>query len=388
MTTRAADGTIYQSSLMAQPGDYDHERINYPVLGIVTALHVSDDPFNAVTAPTSSQRGSAATCDVYVVGHGNDNPWVIPNVVILPRGPTGVDDFCEDLPRPANFMVDGSQINGNIGSLDLTKIDADWCVVAFIGGSIQSPIMLSWFPHPGNVTDPATFGFPLQPAQSGQSDAKTLNQGRRSFRRVAGLKATVTSQGSLFLDTNESNAKVTGDKDTGRIKRDGRDDGGDVQLDIKKTRQLQVNFNPPVAQPKKQPSLPQANPPDSGPQQDRETKLTAVTLDKKNIEMIAGEVVRLLTNDKNIEIHAKTKVTIMGEDSTDNTLLGSDDASACDHAVSGETFFQNRYDVLVNALKNHTHNTSVGPTDVPVNAAAFPASQSADLSGVVMVKKK
>lgn len=387
MTTRAADGTIYQSSLMSAPGDYDHERINYPVLGVVTALHVSDDPFNAVTVPTSSQRGSAPTCDVYVVGHGNDNPWIIPNVVILPRGPSGVDDFCEDLPRPANFMVDGSKINGNIGSLDLTKIDADWCVVAFIGGSIQSPIMLSWFPHPGNFTDPATFGFPLQPAQNGQSDAKTLDQGRRSFRRTAGLKRTITAQGSLWFDTNESNAEVSADSNKGRIKRKKRDAGGDVQFDLKDTRRMQVNFNPPVALPDDEPSLPQPNPPD-GPQQTRKTDLTAVTLDQKNVEMIAGEVVRLLTNNKNIEIHAKTKVTIMGEDSTDSTILGTDDTSACDHAVSGETFLQNRFDLLVNLFKAHTHNTSVGPTDVPVNASAAQTSQPADLSGVVMVKKK
>lgn len=386
MSTRAADGTVRQSALMTQPGDYEHERINYPVIGVVMNLHVSDDPYNAVTAPTSSQRGSAATCDVYVVGHGNDNPWVIPNVVVLPRGPSGVDDYCEDLPRPSSFMVDGSQLSGNIGALDLTKIDGDWCVVMFVGGSITYPIMMSWFPHPGNFVDPATFGLPLQPAKDGQSDAKTLRQGRRSFRRTAGLKRTVTARGSLWIDTNESNAEVSGDKDKKRLQRKPREEGGDVQVDVKKERRLQVNFNPPVALPDSEPSLPQPNPPD-GPQQERETDLTAVTIDQKTIEMIAGEVVRLITNDANIEIKAKTKVTVVGEDDDDSVLLGSTDTAACDHAMCGETFLQNRYNQLVTALKNHVHPTAVGPTDVPSNAASFPSSQSADLSNAVMVKK-
>lgn len=371
---------------MSNPGDYAHERIYYPVVGVITNLRASDDPSNALTVPTSSQRGYGHTCDVYAIAHGNDNPWIIPNVVILPRGPSGVDDYCEDLPRPASIMADGSKFDGNYGAIDLRKCDGDWGVVLFIGGSTMSPILINWFPHPGNTVDPATFGYALQPAQKGQTDAKTLKQGRRSFRRTAGLKRTVTEQGSLYIDTNESNAQFAGSSSTNQFTRTARDDGGDIQVDVKPARQLQVNFNPPVALPDDAPGTPQPNPP-VGPQQDRKTDSTAVTLDKDTVELIAGEVVRLLAKSKNIEIHAKTKVTVVGDDSTDAVLLGDTDASNCDHAVNGETFFNNRYDMLVQALLVHTHGSAVGPTDVPINAADFPMHQPADLSTLVKVKR-
>lgn len=387
---RTPDGTIMQSGLVARPGDYEHERLNHLVVGVILNVKFSDDPTNPSAIPTEDQRGSQVTCDVMALSHGNDNPWVIPDVVVTPSGPSGVDDFCEDIPRGSTLLIDGSKYDATLRGVDPQKLDGDWCVVGFIGGSIEHPVMLKWWPHPGNTRDPATAGFPVRSGE-GQRNAGTLNQGRRSFRRYAGLKVTVTSKGSVWIDTNESNAEFQGAQ--GGPKRNARDEGGDLQVDMKKTRRLQVNFNPPVPLPKTEPSLPQANPPQG--ERQRETAKTSLTLDQDTIEMIAGKVAKILSNDQNIEIRAKTRVTARGEDATNNTLLGSDDPNACDHAVKGETHqttFNNLVGVVngligfVNGLTLPVSGGSAGPPSVPFPQTAQTMG-AGDLSQAVMVKK-
>lgn len=383
MTMRSADGTIRQSAHQANPHDYAHERLYAPVVGVILRVHSSDDPFNPSAKVQQDQRGYMTTVDVLVVGHGNDNPWLVPNVVVLPSGASGVDDYQEEIPNGCSQMIDGSQYDPTFSGIDITKVDGDWCVIGFIGGSIEQPVMLSWWPHPGNRSDPATAGFPVS-TDNGTQDTGVLKQGRRFFKRYRGTKITITDQGSVFIDTNESNGQVSGS--SSGITRSQTDDGGDVQVDMKPARQLQVNFNPSVPLPTDQPSLPQPNPPQG--EQTRETSSTTMTLDKDTIALIAGQVVQLITNNKNIEIHAKTKVTIKGDDSSDAVLLGDDDASTCDHVINGETFFDNRYDPLIDWILHHKHPTAWGDTAEPDSPMPFPAHhQSADLSVEVKVKR-
>lgn len=358
---RSGDGTVSQSGLMQQPGDYDHERLYAPVVGVVLNVHWSDDPLNASAKPFPDQRGSQTTCDVLAIGHGNDNPWIIPNVTVLPEGPSGVDDFCEAIPRPCSQMTDGSTFDSRLSNIDYTKLDGDYCVILFIGGSIEQPVMIKWWPHPGNRQDPATLGFPVQTPSQGQTNAQTLSQGRRYFRRYRGLKYTITDQGSFFADTNESNSSFTGAE--GGPDRNPSDDGGDIQIDVKKNRQLQVNFNPPVALPKTQPSLPQPNPPQG--EDARATDRTTVTYDKDLIRLLAGKVIEMITSDDYIDLHAKTKVRVHGDDNSDTVLLGDTDPSNMDHALKAETFRDNFYNKLVYAVIHHKHGTPVGPTSEP-----------------------
>lgn len=382
MTQRAIDGTIRQSGLSQNPADYNDERIYYPVVGIVMAVHFSDDPTNALTIPLSNQRGSGVTCDVLVINHGNDNPWFLPNVVVLPSGPSGVDDYCEEIPRPSSLMIDGSAFNSGLNSIDYEKLDGDWCVVEFIGGSSGQPVMMKWWPHPGNRQDPATAGFKLDPPPaSGSADPKTLQQGRRSFKRYAGAKVTVTSEGSFYVDTNESNAEIIGSKSG--VARKKRDKGGDIQVDVKPARKLQVNFNEPVPLPKTEPSLPQPNPPQG--EKSRKTDRTTVTLDKDTINLLAGKICEILTSDDYIDFHAKTKVRLRGDDGNDSIILGDTDPIACDHAVKGETF-----QALMNAFilwaTTHTHSETGTTTGTPIQPFAQTMTAT-HLSQPVMVKK-
>jgi hypothetical protein len=380
------DGSIIQSVHLVNQDDYGNDSMNTNVLGIVLEVFTADHPTNRSAIPTPTQRGARIECRVLIVQDYDDRAWIIPNAVVLPTGPTGIDDFSEHVPRPTTQMIDGSTYDGALVNIDYKKLDGDWCVVSFIGGSTTQPYITGWWPHPSNFEDATTGGVPRQDPGEPSTDTKVLNQGRRMFRRFRGTKFTITSTGSLYLDTNESNSIFSGTSDG--IDRKPRDDGGDIQIDVKPARQLQVNFNPSVALGTAQPSLPQPNPPAAA--QDRETKATTVTWNKKLVEMIAGEVVRLITNDKNIEIFAKTKVTVKGDDGNDSVILGSDDPGACDHAVIGETFMNDRYNKLVAAFNNHMHNTAVGPTAGPTPSGdpipALPMS-TAQLSPAVKVKK-
>lgn len=378
---RGSDGTIHQSGLQRYARDYQHERLNFPVVGIITAVHFSDDPQNTTAKAHTDQRGSAVTCDVIVVGDGTPNPWLLPNVVVLPEGPTGVDDFCESIPRPCSQMIDGSTYDSSLSNVDYEKLDGDWCVVAFIGGSLEQPIMMKWWPHPGNRQDPATAGFPIQTPSQGLTQSNTLDQGRRYFRRFAGTRLTVTAQGSVFLDTNQANSELTGN--SSGVQRKPDDNGGDVQLDVKPARQLQVNFNPSVPLPKTQPSLPQPNPPQG--EQARATDRTTVTLDKDTINLLAGKICEILTSDDYIDLHAKTKVRLHGDDGNNSVILGDTDPANCDHAVKGETF-RTLFNAFINWAIHHIHETPVGPTGEP----EAPFTQTMDdtqLSLPVMVKK-
>lgn len=378
---RHPNGTIGQSGMQQNPRDYQAQRLHFPVVGIVLAVHFSDDPQNATAKSHSDQRGSAVTCDVIVVGDGTVNSWLIPNCVVLPEGPSGVDDFCEAIPRPTTQMIDGSNYKSSLSNIDYNKLDGDWCVVGFIGGSVEMPIILKWWPHPSNRQDPATAGFPVQTPSQGLTDAKTLDQGRRYFRRFAGMKYTVTAEGSVFLDTNESNSDFVGA--AAGPQRQPNDAGGDVQVDVKPSRQAQVNFNAPVPLPKKQPSLPQPNPPQG--EQTRSTDRTTVTLDKDTISLLAGKIAEILTSDDYIDLHAKTKVRLRGDDGDNSVILGDTDPANCDHAVKGETF-RDLFNGFINWSIHHIHPSPVGPTGEP----EAPFTQTMDdtqLSLPVMVKK-
>src|SRR5690348_16300536 len=228
------DGTVMQSGLQCQPDDYEHEHISHPVLGVVLDVYFSDDKHNKDAASKQDLRGSHAEAHVLVINDGFDSPWIIPNVVILPTGGSGWDDFCEELPNPTTGTVDGSQFDSSLQGISPYKLNGDLCIVSFIGGSSHQSVMTNWYPHPANRTDPATRGL---------SGSGALTQNRRIARRFKGTKVTITSQGSIFVDTSQANSIM---HPNGRIT---PDTGGDIDISVKDGRKLEVNFNYPVSLP-------------------------------------------------------------------------------------------------------------------------------------------
>lgn len=303
------DGTIRQSAHFMNTQDYSRERMTFPVLGVVLNLHSPDSDKNASAIPKEDQRGYRWEATVLVVADGYDTPWMIHHAVVLPQGPSGMNNFQEALPRPSSKMVDGSQFTHSMSRIDWKKLDGDWCIVQFIGGQITHPIITHWFPHPSNVVDPATAA----------KVEGTLQQAFRYFKRYNGTKFVITNQGSIYIDTNESNSLLSYGEES--PKRKESDKGGDVQLDIKSGRKFEVNFNKPVPLPESEPSLPQPNPPDTPVDQTREDTLSRLTMDKTFIEAVAKEVAKIIASDK-IEIKASTI-----EEASSNILMGSDPSS-------------------------------------------------------------
>lgn len=340
---RMLDGTVRQSADQWDVASYTDQRLWFPVLGVVINVRHSDEYGNRTNLQNSAQRGSAVEADVLVINDGMVTSWPVPHVVVLPAGASGVDHYHEELPRPCTRSNDNTPFDGRIANKDIRNLDGDLCIVQFIGGRIDQPVMTSWYPHPGNFTDPSTIGA-----------ADTLIQGRRFFKRFAGAKFAIGADGSVLIDTNESGDLFEGSSNGFiRTKRDG---GGNVQIDVKEKAQLEVNFNTPVPLPSTAPSWPQPNP-GTRIEETREDTLSRLTMDKDFINAVAGRVVQLMGNND-------------GTDNADTVLLGE---TPTDHVIKGETH-QATYNELVSRLnafeeayENHIHATANGNSTVPID---------------------
>lgn len=225
------------------------------------------------------------------------------------------------------------------------------CVVSFIGGKLSQPFIVSWWPHPFNRTDPAT----------SSTNGNSLAQGRRYFKRYRGVKHVITDNGNVYLDTNEANSTIVPGSTPSRK---NNDTGGDIHVDVKPTRELEINFNN-IVDNTDEPSLPQANP--SQGSRTRQDTSTRVTLDKDQIELIAGEIAKILARTGNVEITAGTDVNI-----SPTSKLNFGGPTATEPMVLG-TQWQAAMTRILLALVAHNHSSPVGPTSPPLNAPAFSA---------------
>lgn len=291
------DGTVVQSANNFDVGNYTHQKLYMPVLGVILNVYHSDHPTNRSSVQKQDQRGSACEAQVLILNDGLDTPWIVQNALVLPNGSSGVDNYHEEIPRGCSMMSDGSKYNADMVGIDVEKLDGDWCIVQFIGGSIDQPIITSWFPHNGNRSDPAT---------SGLSGDNVLVQGRRLFKRFQGTKITLTDKGSIFVDTSEAGSVMKGG--ASGWKRNNVEIGGSVQLDVKDSQQVEVNFNAPVPI-QTEPSLNQKNPHGTFPVRDDVN--SRVTLDKATIQLLAKEVVTLMSKEGTLDILAEKAAKIV-----------------------------------------------------------------------------
>jgi len=219
------------------------------------------------------------------------------------------------------------------------------CVVSFIGGRINQPFMLAWWPHPANSADPATAGV-----------AGTLQQGRRSVKRFQGTRLAITSKGTVLVDTSEANQPLK------QGQRQAIQDGGDIRVTVKDTRQLEFNWNPSVyGDPAEPDFLWDQNPP---VQQQRSTTNTVCRFTKDEIDLIAGAVVKIIAQTGDVTIQAPSgKLSATAGSSA--TLSGSDVSVT---ANSGEVTVSSPVEILLKALTVEIGNTGLTP---PVNGVVI-----------------
>lgn len=356
------DGSIIQSCLRFEQGDWGHEFISHPVLGVVLNVFVSDDDENAETRTYQDQRGTQLQARVLVVNDGHDHPWILPNVIITPPGGSGFDNFSEEVPRGTTGTVDGTAFDWSFLDIPPRKLNGDFCVVDFIGGSTNQPFMITWWPHPANRRDSTTGG---EVETVGDLREGNLQQGRRLVKRFQGTRFSVTSQGDIFIDTTQAGSTLDENGERKKV-----DDGGEIDITLKDTQQLQVNFNQSVAEEDSatgdifvgHPDALQPNPPVGT--NIRDDLLTRLLMDKDFITALAGRVMRIAgDNDET--------------DNVDTVLLGQ---TPSDHVVKGETH-QVTYNDLVSKLnafeatyEDHIHGSQNGNTTAPIDPSTSDAT--------------
>lgn len=238
LETRHANGNVTSSSQLRFQSDNKFKTVYTPMEGIILEVKPSDDPDNlSSTIEWSDNRGHRHECTVLITDANSEPMLLLENVVIPPSKHSGMDDFEEDLPRGVSGHLDKEKLSKNWAHIDLSRLDGEHCVVSFLGGSIDKPYISNWWHHPANKFDPSTTG------QACLAQADPKKQKSRAMRRVNGVLQMVSPEGDVYLNTNEANSTV---EITPKYKRSMKNSGGSVQVDIKKTQQLEINWNLPI----------------------------------------------------------------------------------------------------------------------------------------------
>lgn len=210
--------------------------IFYPVLGVVTNVYYADNTEKNVSAnPAALQlrvidrsiissevsaetpvKGARVECDIMVLVDAKQTNYVLKNVPVQQRK-TGLNDFSEEFPKPPTNL---DQYVAR--KITLGELDGDWVLVQFIGGRIDLPIVTGWYPHNSNNQDAAEESF-----------------GQRVFKRIQGTTEEYTQHGDYILDTTQAGTTV--DPKT-RERSEPTDEGGDVTINIKKSRTVRIDL--------------------------------------------------------------------------------------------------------------------------------------------------
>jgi len=209
------------------------------MLGIIISVQPSDDKDNMVAKSDQHNRGSHHECTV-LAGPDLYFPDIpFQHVIIPPMKHSGMDNYEEDLPRGCTQLIDGSSWNPNLVGIDYGKLDGEWCILGFLNGSQQFPFIVAWWPHPSNTLDVATTGNAYNKKSLVQVDP--INNKFRSIRVINGVTVLVNGDGSVYLDTTQGGRKTLIKNGKQEITKFGK--GGHIQVDIKRSSQLEFNFN-------------------------------------------------------------------------------------------------------------------------------------------------
>jgi hypothetical protein len=235
-----SDGNIVSSSQIYFSSERRDRGIFSPMEGIIVEVKPSDDPDNLTSTVAVDKRGWRHECTVLIVDNNGEPNLLLDNVVIPPSTHSGTDNYEEDLPRGVVGHIDKEQISEEWKQLDISRLDGEHCLVGFVGGSLDKPFIQNWWPHPANKFDPATSG------QACLEQADPKKNKFRSMRRLNGVLWVINRDGDLYFSTNEASSKVEIGNEGKVYERKLKDKGGSVQIDIKKNKQLEVNWNKPV----------------------------------------------------------------------------------------------------------------------------------------------
>lgn len=318
--TTLRDGTVIQGSMVEDPREYSSRNMNKFFLGIILDVYVSDFDDNRSAQQNQDRKGHRHECTILVTDDGNSGNLTLENVVITPDVPVGLNDYCEKLPQGSSNQIDGADYNVNLDQVDPYDLDGDWCVVGFIGGRIDSPFIVSWWPHARNVYDPATSGNGY--------DGEALVQSGRYFRRTNGVETIINSKGDIIISTTFTSATLAHGSDPllGRYPMNQNPEvGGSIRINVKPSQSFEMDFNPQqdgigvIDAP--DPNMPQTNPPQSDPEAEKTGELpleSYVYIDRSQAAFYIPAMVTITTQD-NVLVTATNFISLATEDYIDLT---------------------------------------------------------------------
>lgn len=233
--------TPIQAGLSISDKDYAHYRMRGSVVGVVLSVNAADDPENLYSTRVDDGHGSTHTCTVLVVEANQSTSMVLSNVVIPPQRPSGLDSYDEFLPRGSSNLVTGEELRSSLSETDPAELDGDYCVVSFVGDSLDQPYVSSWWPHPKNFYDPQTTG---QAYRQAQGSPRALKQGGRSLTRINGVEFVVTKKGNLYLTTRFASSTLKFGEEAPTEGRWAREEdpevGGSILINPKESQSLEL----------------------------------------------------------------------------------------------------------------------------------------------------
>jgi hypothetical protein len=255
-----------------------------------------------------------------------------------------LDDYSEHLPRGSTHRVDGATLNSAGAHVDPYDLDGDWCVVGFLGGSLDQPFVLTWWPHPKNALDAATSGNG-NPTREGSG--QSLDQVGRHFQRFNGVEFVITDRGDIYLSTTYANSRLTFDTSSGPTRgrwtrETNQDEGGSILVELKPSQTLELAWDAQKdgvgVRKGNEAQLPQTNPRTGNGNTSTTTReKTYVLIDDENIKIETQEEVKvksrtriILTSDDEATINATNVLTLESA----SVLLGE---SAQDAVIKGDT---------------------------------------------------
>lgn len=322
--SRTVDSRGYpvQQSMTVRPEDYVGLNLTRMMLGVVLEVYPADDERNRSSFQRMDRRGYMHTCTVLVIQDGRGTYMPLENVVIAPEHPTGLDDYSEKLPRGSTRLVTGENWNSQLNHINPYDLDGDWCIVGFLGGSIDQPFIVRWWPHPHNPFDPATSG---KTNPNATDEGETLQQSGRYFRRINGVEYVTTKTGNIYVSTYRANSSLRFGSDLspvdGRFPRTLQDDtGGSIKVWVKPSQSFELDWNEPVdgmgVLDVAEAEIPQTNPSESGSSSTASQPNTYVLVESDRVDITVPDQFKLLSK-KRILLESQEETTLtVGTDLT------------------------------------------------------------------------
>lgn len=311
-------GSPVQQSMTLRPADYTGLNLSRLMLGLIIDVYPADDPRNRSSFQREDRRGYLHACTVLVLQDGRGTHLPLENVIITPDAPTGIDDYYERLPRGCTGLVTGENWNNQFNHINPYDLDGDWCIVGFMGGSIDQPFIVRWWPHPRNTFDPATSGTRNPNATN---ESRTLVQKGRMFHRINGVEFTVTKTGNIYVSTYRASSTLNFGSDLspveGRFPRTLNEDvGGSFKMWIKPSQSFELDWNTPEdgigVMDVSDDEIPQSNPNQSGS--------SASTTSKTNTYIYAESDRVSITVPDSFSVLSKKRLLLESEEDTKLTV--------------------------------------------------------------------